>query len=134
MDAGPQARRGVRVTANVVVLPGDGIGPEVINAALSVLAGVCTAADAEISIDVHVIGGRAIDEYGTPLPDETLDACRDADAVLLGAVGGPAWDHLRGEHRCEAGLLKLRRELDVFANVRPVRAAPASRRPDHAAA
>ncbi len=110
--------------ANVVVLPGDGIGPEVINAALSVLAGVCTAADAEISIDVQVIGGRAIDEYGTPLPDETLDACRDADAILLGAVGGPAWDHLRGEHRCEAGLLKLRRELDVFANVRPVRVHP----------
>lgn len=124
MDAGPQPHRGIRVTANVVVLPGDGIGPEVINAALSVLAGVCTAADAQISIDVHVIGGRAIDEYGTPLPDETLDACRDADAVLLGAVGGPAWDHLRGEHRCEAGLLKLRRELDVFANIRPVRVHP----------
>ncbi len=110
------------LTANVVVLPGDGIGPEVVNAALSVLAGVCTAADAEINIDVHVIGGRAIDEYGTPLPDETLDACRDADAVLLGAVGGPAWDHLRGEHRCEAGLLKLRQRA------RRVRQCPAGSR------
>jgi 3-isopropylmalate dehydrogenase len=110
--------------ANIVVLPGDGIGPEVVNAALSVLAAVCTAADAEVSIDVHLIGGRAIDELGTPLPDETLEACRAADAVLLGAVGGPAWDHLRGEQRCEAGLLGLRRAMDVFANLRPVRVHP----------
>jgi 3-isopropylmalate dehydrogenase len=112
------------VRANVVVLPGDGIGPEVVNAALSVLAAVCTVADAEVSIDVHLIGGRAIDEEGTPLPAETLEACRDADAVLLGAVGGPAWDHLRGEERCEAGLLGLRRGMGVFANVRPVRVHP----------
>jgi 3-isopropylmalate dehydrogenase len=112
------------VKAHIVVLPGDGVGPEVVNAALSVLATVCDADDAQVSIDVHPIGGRAIDEYGTPLPDETLDACKAADAVLLGAVGGPAWDHLRGEHRCEAGLLRLRRELDVFANVRPVKVHP----------
>jgi 3-isopropylmalate dehydrogenase len=110
--------------ANIVVLPGDGIGPEVVNAALSVLAAVCTAADAEVRIDVHLIGGRAIDERGTPLPDETLEACRAADAILLGAVGGPAWDHLRGEQRCEAGLLGLRRELRLFANIRPVRVHP----------
>jgi 3-isopropylmalate dehydrogenase len=112
------------VKANIVVLPGDGVGPEVVNAALSVLATVCDAADAQVSIDVHLIGGRAIDELGTPLPDETLDACMAADAVLLGAVGGPAWDHLRGERRCEAGLLRLRREMDVFANVRPVKVHP----------
>jgi 3-isopropylmalate dehydrogenase len=110
--------------ANIVVLPGDGIGPEVVNAALSVLAAVCTAADAEVSIDVHLIGGRAIDERGTPLPDETLEACRAADAILLGAVGGPAWDHLRGEQRCEAGLLGLRRGMRLFANLRPVRVHP----------
>jgi len=110
--------------ANIVVLPGDGIGPEVVNAALSVLAAVCTAADAEVNIDVQLIGGRAIDERGMPLPDETLEACRAADAVLLGAVGGPAWDHLRGEQRCEAGLLGLRRGMGVFANVRPVRVHP----------
>ena len=110
--------------ANIVVLPGDGVGPEVVNAALSVLATVCDADDAQVSIDVRCIGGRAIDEFGMPLPDETLDACKAADAVLLGAVGGPAWDHLRGEHRCEAGLLRLRREVDVFANVRPVKVHP----------
>jgi 3-isopropylmalate dehydrogenase len=124
MDAGPRARRSELVKANLVVLPGDGVGPEVINAALSVLATVCEADGAEVSIDVHLIGGRAIDEFGTPLPDETLDACKAADAVLLGAVGGPAWDHLRGEQRCEAGLLKLRLEMDVFANVRPVKVHP----------
>ncbi|MFI5286086.1 MAG: 3-isopropylmalate dehydrogenase [Candidatus Dormibacteria bacterium] len=110
--------------ANIVVLPGDGVGPEVVNAALSVLATVCDATDTQVSIDVRPIGGRAIDEFGMPLPDETLDACKAADAVLLGAVGGPAWDHLRGEQRCEAGLLRLRRELDVFANVRPVKVHP----------
>ena len=124
MDARPAARQGRFVKANIVVLPGDGVGPEVVNAALSVLATVCDAVDARISIDVLPIGGRAIDEFGTPLPDETLDACKAADAVLLGAVGGPAWDHLRGEQRCEAGLLRLRRELDVFANVRPVKVHP----------
>jgi 3-isopropylmalate dehydrogenase len=110
--------------ASLVVLPGDGVGPEVVNAALSVLAAVCTAADTEVSIDVHQIGGRAIDDFGTPLPDTTLEACRAADAVLLGAVGGPAWDHLRGDQRCEAGLLRLRSELEVFANIRPVRVHP----------
>ena len=124
LDAGPGARRGGLVKANIVVLPGDGVGPEVVNAALRVLATVCDAADARVSIDVHLIGGRAIDEFGMPLPDETLEACQAADAILLGAVGGPAWDHLRGEQRCEAGLLRLRRELDVFANLRPVKVHP----------
>jgi 3-isopropylmalate dehydrogenase len=124
MDAGPGADWGRGMKANVVVLPGDGVGPEVVNAALSVLATVCDAVDAQISIDVHLIGGRAIDEFGAPLPDETLEACKAADAILLGAVGGPTWDHLRGEERCEAGLLRLRRELDVFANLRPVKVHP----------
>ena len=110
--------------ADLVVLPGDGVGPEVVNAALSVLATVCEADGAEVSIDVHLIGGRAIDEFGVPLPDDTLEACKAADAVLLGAVGGPQWDHLRGEQRCESGLLKLRREMDVFANLRPVKVHP----------
>jgi 3-isopropylmalate dehydrogenase len=124
MDAGSAPSGDSILMANIVVLPGDGIGPEVINAALSVLAAVCTAADAEVNIDVHLIGGRAIDERGTPLPDETLEACRAADAILLGAVGGPAWDHLRGEQRCEAGLLGLRRGMSLFANLRPVRVHP----------
>ena len=70
------------------------------------------------------MGGRAVDAFGTPLPDDTLQACLEADAVLLGAVGGPRWDHLRGPQRVEAGLLRLRRTMDVFANIRPVRVHP----------
>ncbi len=110
--------------ARVVVLPGDGIGPEVVTAALRVLEAVCAAAGLDLDLDERPIGGRAIDTLGTPLPAETLEACRSADAVLLGAVGGPAWDHLRGEQRCEAGLLGLRQGMGVFANLRPVRVHP----------
>jgi 3-isopropylmalate dehydrogenase len=108
----------------VTSLPGDGVGPEVTAAALSVLGVVCDAAGILLRVDERPIGGRAIDDLGTPLPAETLEACRSADAVLLGAVGGPRWDHLRGAMRCEAGLLGLRRGLGVFANLRPVRVHP----------
>jgi 3-isopropylmalate dehydrogenase len=113
------------MSPRVVSLPGDGVGPEVTAAALSVLSSVCEEAGIELSVEERPIGGRAIDELGTPLPEETREACRAADAVLLGAVGGPRWDHLRGPMRCEAGLLGLRRELGVFANLRPVRVHPA---------
>src|ERR1700690_4647637 len=89
MDAGSSTHRGDFVKANLVGLPGDGVGPEVVNAALSVLATVCDAADAQVSIDVHLIGGRAIDEFGTPLPDETLEAWRGPGGHLLGQGGGP---------------------------------------------
>jgi 3-isopropylmalate dehydrogenase len=95
----------------VACLPGDGIGPEVLEQALRVLG--------ELPLDVEVVelpfGGAAIDETGEPLPAATLAACRDADAVLLGAVGGPRWQ----PGLAEAGLLALRRELDVYANLRP---------------
>jgi len=110
--------------AHVVVLPGDGIGPEVIAASRGVLEAVCAAGGLDLSLEERPIGGTAIDTLGSPLPAETLAACRAADAVLLGAVGGPAWDHLRGEHRCEAGLLGLRSGMGVFANLRPVRVHP----------
>ena len=97
----------------IACLPGDGIGPEVIAQALRVLA--------MLPLDVEVVelpfGGAAIDAVGDPLPADTLAACRDADAVLLGAVGGPRWDG--GAVRPEAGLLGLRRALDVYANLRP---------------
>ncbi len=110
--------------AHVISLPGDGVGPEVTAAALEVLAAICAESGIELEVEEQLIGGRAIDTTGTPLPPATLDACRRADAVLLGAVGGPRWDHLRGTQRCEAGLLGLRRGLDVFANLRPVRVHP----------
>ena len=112
------------MTATVVVLPGDGVGPEVTAEALDVLQLVCDAGGVELETREMPMGGRAVDEFGTPLPDETVHACLAADAVLLGAVGGPKWDHLRGPQRVEAGLLRLRRSLDVFANLRPVRVHP----------
>lgn len=101
------------------MLPGDGVGPEVTTAALAVLGSVLGRADIELAAEHTEIGGCAIDSCGEPLPWSTLAACREADAVLLGAVGGPRWD--RGPVRPEAGLLGLRRGLGVFANLRPVR-------------
>jgi 3-isopropylmalate dehydrogenase len=112
------------MTLHVVALPGDGIGGEVTAQALAVLRAVTDAADIDLVVEEHLIGGSAIDQSGTPLPDETLRVCRSADAVLLGAVGGPRWDHLSGPLRCEAGLLSLRAGLRVFANLRPVRVHP----------
>jgi len=109
------------VTAHLVMIRGDGIGPEVCGAAADVLLAVCEAAGVDLHVEEGLMGGRAIDETGTPLPDDTRDRCLRADAVLFGALGGPKWDHLRGEQRCEQGLLRLRKAMDAFANVRPVR-------------
>jgi 3-isopropylmalate dehydrogenase len=97
----------------IVCLPGDGIGPEVMAQAVRVLE----ALPVEVELDSHPFGGSAIDATGEPLPGGTLEACRTADAVLLGAVGGPKWD--QGGPRPEAGLLGLRKALDVYANLRP---------------
>jgi 3-isopropylmalate dehydrogenase len=104
--------------ARVVTLPGDGIGPEVVAAALQVLDAV-----GDFSYQEHIFGGASIDAHGEPLTAGTLAACRAADAVLLGAVGGPRWDH--GGPRPEAGLLALRAQLGLFANLRPVKPIPA---------
>ena len=112
------------MSARIIVLPGDGVGPEVTAQALSVIELACDQAGIALDAREMLIGGRAVDETGSPLPDDTLDACKHADAVLFGACGGPRWDHLRGEQRCEQGLLRLRRGMDVFANVRPVRVYP----------
>jgi 3-isopropylmalate dehydrogenase len=112
------------VSPRLVVLPGDGIGPEVTAVALRVLRQVCDASGIALHTEERLIGGRAVDETGDPLPADTLAACKDAGAVLFGACGGPKWDHLRGPQRCEQGLLRLRHGMDVFANVRPVRVHP----------
>lgn len=112
------------MSGRVVALPGDGVGVEVTASALAVLRAVADGAGLELTVVEHLIGGRAIDESGVPLPEATLTACRAADAVLLGAVGGPRWDHLSGAQRCESGLLALRAGLGVFANLRPVRVHP----------
>jgi 3-isopropylmalate dehydrogenase len=99
----------------VVLLPGDGIGPEVMREATAVLAQVAP----DVEVVEKRIGGCAIDADGTPLPDDTLAAARDAGIVLLGAVGGPKWDKLPPSTRPERGLLGIRKALDLFANLRP---------------
>ena len=109
----------LKVEKKVVLLPGDGVGPEVTEAAWTVLRQVARRYGVSVVAEEHRIGGVAIDEDGTPLSDDALRACRGADAVLLGAVGGPKWD--KGSIRPEQGLLKLRKELGVYANVRPVK-------------
>jgi 3-isopropylmalate dehydrogenase len=109
---------------NIVLLPGDGIGTEVIGQAVRVLEAVSKSSGVVFNFDQRLLGGCSIDEYGTALTDETLKACQQADAVLLGAVGGPKWDNTEAKVRPEQGLLGLRKGLQVFANLRPVRVHP----------
>ena len=103
----------------IAVLPGDGIGPEVAEQTLLVLERVGDKFNHSFPFQKLLAGGCAIDATGTPLPEETLEACKNSDAVLLGAVGGPKWDNLPGDKRPEAGLLGLRGGLGLFANLRP---------------
>jgi 3-isopropylmalate dehydrogenase len=106
----------------VILLPGDGIGPEIIGPAVEVLRAV----GAEFEYEERLVGGASIDAHGTALTDETLEACRRSDAVLLAAVGGPKWDTTDpSKPRPEQGLLGLRKGLGLFANLRPVRPVPA---------
>jgi 3-isopropylmalate dehydrogenase len=107
--------------AKIVVLPGDGIGPEVTAEAVKVLELVAERFGHELQFTERLMGGCSIDRHGTSLTDETLADCKAADAVLLGAVGGPKWDDPRAKERPERGLLALRKGLGVFANLRPVR-------------
>jgi 3-isopropylmalate dehydrogenase len=107
--------------ANIVLLPGDGIGPEIVLQAQRVLEAVAARFGHEFEFSSHMIGGVAIDTCGDPLPQETITACRNSDAILLGAVGGPKWDDPSAKTRPEAGLLKIRKELGLFANLRPIR-------------
>lgn len=106
--------------ASIVLLPGDGIGPEVTRAAHRVLVALAEKYSHEFTFSEHQIGGIAIDLYGDPLPDATVAACKASDAILLGAVGGPKWDDPNAKTRPEAGLLKIRKELGLFANLRPI--------------
>jgi 3-isopropylmalate dehydrogenase len=110
--------------ARIVLLPGDGIGPEVIEQARLVLESVAAESGHEFTFDERPIGGMAIDAYGDPLPPESLEACRTADAALLGAVGGPKWSDPNAPVRPEQGLLRLRGELGLYANLRPIRPMP----------
>ena len=111
--------------ANIAVLPGDGIGVEVIAEARKVLEAVAQVGGHTFGFETALIGGAAIDATGQPLPPETLALCKASDAVLLGAVGGPRWDDPGAKVRPEQGLLGLRKELGLFANLRPVKINPA---------
>ncbi|MTI62366.1 3-isopropylmalate dehydrogenase [Methylophaga sp.] len=106
------------MTKKIAVLPGDGIGPEIVAEAVKVLEKLRTEG-LDISLDYGLVGGAAYDETGTPLPDDTLALAREADAILLGAVGGYKWESLDISVRPEKGLLGLRSELNLFANLRP---------------
>jgi 3-isopropylmalate dehydrogenase len=105
----------------IAVLKGDGIGPEVVNSALRVLKRLGELSGVSFEFEEGLIGGIAIDQKGEPLPQETLELCLKADAVLLGAVGGPKWDNLPTSKRPEKGLLQIRKALDLYANLRPAK-------------
>lgn len=113
------------MTLSVVALPGDGIGPEVTAEATRVLRTVSERLDLGVEIHESLIGGAALDAVGSPLPNQTLERCRSASAVFLGAVGGPQWAGVEVELRPEQGLLDLRKALGLFANLRPVKTHPA---------
>lgn len=106
------------MTSTIILLPGDGVGPEVTDATIDVLNAVAEKFSIDFSFQEFAFGGAAIDSQGDPAPRETIDACLEADAIFLGAVGGPKWDG--AEKRPEMGILQLRKELGVFANLRPM--------------
>ncbi|WP_457642182.1 3-isopropylmalate dehydrogenase [Persephonella sp.] len=106
----------------IAILPGDGIGPEIMEAAIEVLNAISKKYNVQFELKEGLIGGAAIDATGNPLPDETLKIAKESDAVLLAAVGGEKWDNLPTDKRPEKGLLKIRKELELFANLRPGKA------------
>ncbi len=112
------------MTYKIALLPGDGIGPEVLEAAIEVLVCVSDIRGLDFNYKHFRIGGEAIDRDGVPLTDETIEQCQQSDAVMLGAVGGPKWDNPDAAMRPEQGILRLRKALDVWANLRPVKTYP----------
>jgi 3-isopropylmalate dehydrogenase len=110
--------------AHILVLPGDGVGPEVTNAAVGVLRAACDAHQVRIDIEERHVGGAAIVAEGAPISEETFIACREATAILFGAAGSPQWDHLAGAARPGSALIRLRRALQLCVNLRPVRVHP----------
>ena len=110
--------------ASIAILPGDGVGPEVISESIKVLDAVASKFKHNFNLTIGDIVGCAIDKYGNALPDITLEKCSNSDAILMGAVGGPKWDNPSNKIRPEDGLLKIRKSLKLFANIRPVKVYP----------
>lgn len=111
-------------TYHLALLPGDGIGPEILAEGVKILDAIAAHSSLQFEYQEAPAGGAAVDQVGDPMPEETLEICRNSDAVLLGAVGGPKWDDLTGAMRPESGLLKIRKELGAYANLRPVAVPP----------
>ncbi|MCI0653570.1 MAG: isocitrate/isopropylmalate family dehydrogenase, partial [Methylococcaceae bacterium] len=107
------------MTYKIAVFPGDGIGPEIVREATKVLGCLTSISGIRLELESELIGGAAYEQCGEPLPASSLDLARSADAILLGAVGGPQWESLDYALRPERGLLGLRAELDLFSNLRP---------------
>ena len=110
---------------NIALVPGDGIGPEIVGSTVKVLEATAKKFGHTFNFSTYLAGGCAIDKYGEPLPQSTIDGCLASDSVLLGAVGGPKWDHLSGASRPEKALLGLRKELGLYTNLRPASLQPA---------
>jgi 3-isopropylmalate dehydrogenase len=110
--------------SDIIVLPGDGVGPEVVQGGLRVLDAVAESYGHAFHVQEDLIGGSSVDRFGVPLRKETVSLCKRSDAVLLGAVGGPKWDGIEADRRPERGLLQLRKELGLYANLRPVKVLP----------
>lgn len=109
---------------NIAVIKGDGIGPEVVNSAMKVMDKIAEKYNHKFNYENVLMGGCAIDKFGDPLPDSELTKCLNSDSVLLGAVGGPKWDNVETSKRPEKGLLKLRKSMNVYANLRPAKIIP----------
>ena len=110
--------------ALITLLPGDGIGPEVTSSGKKILSTIEEIYDHKFSYEEKLIGGSAIDAGHLPLPEETIASCRESNAIILGAVGGPKWSDPNASVRPEQGLLGLRETLKVFANIRPIKVMP----------
>lgn len=106
---------------DIAIIKGDGVGPEIVDEAIKVLDAVASVEDFSLNYNEYLMGGIAIDVFDTPLPDETIQGCKNSDAVLFGAIGGEKWDNLPREKRPEKGLLKIRKELGLYANLRPTK-------------
>ena len=112
------------VIKHITIIPGDGIGKEVAEQAVLVIRKIESLFGHQFDIQEAYAGGAALDLFGVPLPEETIDLCKKSDAILLGAVGGPKWDQLPPELKPEKGILGLRKNLGLFANLRPARIYP----------